>query len=170
MSKSFNISVEGLAGLQTSLKNYSRAVQQQVEFEIQESANNIVNRAVADAPVDQGLLKNQITSFQSGALTFDVVSPTDYAPYIEFGTRKRVQVPAELQSVAAQFKGSRSSAVTARKAIFEWCRRKGIDEKLWFPIYRSIMTNGIRPQPYFFKQLAIERAELIKNIKAAISR
>lgn len=168
MSK-ITVKVEGLDKLLKSLQNESEEIKQQIGFEIRESANEMANRAAADVPVDQGLVRAEISSIEVDELTYDVVSPADYSAFLEFGTKSKVSIPAGLEDVAAQFRGGKNgTADQAKKAIFEWCRRKGIEESAWYPIYRSVMMNGIRPQPFFFKQLAREKNNLIKNIKQVL--
>lgn len=170
MSK-ITVKVDGLDKLLKSLQNESEEIKQQVSFELRESANEMANRAAADVPVDQGIIRVGISSREIDDLNFDVVSPADYSAYVEFGTKLRVSIPPGLEEVAAQFRGGkRGTAEEAKKAIFEWCRRVGIEESAWYPIYRSIMVNGIRPQPFFFKQLEREKKNLIKNIKDVLKR
>jgi len=162
MSISFR--VEGLGDVLKALKKKSEDVQQQTGFELQEAANNIQNGAISDAPRDQGLLINEISIKEEDRLNYDVVSPSEHSPFVEFGTKSKVKVPAELQQYAAQFRNQKSSG-DAKKMIYDWCKRKGIDEEAWYPIYRSIMVNGINPQPFFFKQLDKEGPELLKRLK-----
>lgn len=139
-------------------------IKQQISFEIMDVSNEMVNSAVSDAPRDQGILVNSITARKTDDLNYEVTCPVDYAPFVEFGTKSKVQIPSGLQEIASQFRGQKS-AVKAKDMIFEWCRRKGLPEESWYPVYRSIMVNGIQPRPFFFKQVEPARKALIENIK-----
>lgn len=156
--------VEGLEKLRKALQEKAKDIEQEIGMEIQDSAENIANNAALEAPVDQGMIKAQISSKKEDDLNYDVVSPIGYSPFVEFGTRSKVKIPAGLEKIAAEYRGMKSEG-DAKKAIFDWCRRKGIPEDAWYPIYRSVMVNGITPQPFFFKQLDKEKPRLIKNIQ-----
>jgi hypothetical protein len=83
-----------------------------------------------------------------------------------------VSVPADQQEYAAQFKGSGLSSLSAKEAVFAWCKRKGIPKKAWYAVYLKVMRVGTSPHPFFFpaanriKPIIIDRVE--KAIKTAI--
>ena len=161
--------IEGLSSLLKGVKSYPEKVKQMISAELLDSAQSMANGAASDAPTDQGLLKNEITVNTIDDLNYEVVSQADYSPYVEFGTRSKVNIPAGLEEVAAQFKGGTGGTKEdAKEAIYAWCKRKGIPEDAWFSIYRSIMVKGVTPHPFFFKQIAKEKPNLIKNIKRAL--
>ncbi len=88
---SITFKVEGLNNLIKALREKSEDVQQQVGFELRESANNIQNGAINDAPRDQGLLVNEITMKEDDPLNYEVVSPSEHSPFVEFGTKTKVK-------------------------------------------------------------------------------
>lgn len=162
----FTFKLKGFEQLQRRLKELPKELQNKVAGELEDGAKRMVQGAKRDAPGDQGLLRGEITHFAVGPLTFMVVSGADYSGYVEFGTRSRVQIPAGLEEYAAEVKLQKGiSSLSAKEAIYGWCKRKGIDPKLWFPIYRSLMTKGMHPHPFFFKQLARVEPEIIKNVQ-----
>lgn len=161
-----------LKGIDKVLKKYGRIPKQieaEADAEFAAAANTMANRAISDAPTDQGALKNQISSVRHGMMNHETVSAAPHSAYIEWGTRTRVQVPPELQKVAAQYKGA-SSGKNAQEMIYEWCRRNGIERGLWWPIFISIMTKGIHPHPFFFKNFYAIVPDAQKKIAAALKR
>ena len=92
----------------------------------------------------------------------------DYAAYIEFGTKSKVQVPADLQNYAKQFQG-KGTGTNPKEFIYEWCRKKNIPEERWFFIYISIMRNGINAQPFLFPSVEEERPKFFERIRQALA-
>lgn len=119
-------------------------------------------RAEQDAPVDQGHLRGQITHKKNSQMNWEVVSPVEYSAYLEWGTRTRVNVPADLQAYASQFRSTGQSG--AKKMIYAWMDRVGIPkDKQWF-VFISIMVKGIHPHPFFFKQGPLVEQQLVRDI------
>lgn len=169
MAKGVSISVKGLDQIRKKFGKLPESLSVQVDAEMASVANDFVNGAVAAAPVDQGLLKNSITFDRIGSMNYRVVSAAEQSPYIEFGTRSRVKVPSGLQAYAAQFR-QKTGRKGAKKAIFDWCKRKGLPQDAWFPIFISIMTNGIEAKPFFFPQLPIAQVKLSSQLKEAVAK
>lgn len=160
--------VEGMDKAVKRFGSYPKRLRTEINAEFADSAQEMVQRAKSAAPGDQGFLRSQISSFKEREMQYAVVSGADYSPYVEFGTGLKVRIPPGLQSYAAQFRGGQKG--NAKQMIFEWCRRKGIDEKAWYAIYISIMANGVSPQPYFFPQVPIVKPKLISNLKRVVSK
>jgi hypothetical protein len=169
MAKGVSIQVEGLDRLIKKLGRIPDAVSAEIDAELSAVANEFMNRARGDAPVDQGLLINSITVNPLKVMDYEVVSGADYSAYVEFGTKSKVQIPADLAAYAAQFKGAKSTG-DAKQMIYAWCKRVGIEEKYWFAVYVKIMRDGIRPHPFFFKQLPQAQADINKNLKEVVIR
>jgi HK97 gp10 family phage protein len=149
--------IQGMAELRKRLQDAATNLPRLVGLELKDGANAIAAEAKQRAPGDQGILRNLISVREVSPTVFEVVSGADYSAFVEFGTGEKVQIPPGLEEYAAQFKGdfasgtySEGSGLTAKEAIFAWCQRKGIDPKLWYPIYVSIMIHGTQPQPFFF--------------------
>jgi hypothetical protein len=170
-----SIQIAGMDGLFQKLRGLPGQITAAVSAEIQDGAQSIAAEAKQRAPGDQGLLRNEIGAIKVNATTWQVVSGAEYSPFVEFGTLEKVQIPPGLEEFAAQFKGDFSSgtlgagsALTAKEAIFNWCERQGIDQKLWYPIYVSIMVHGTAPQPFFFPAALRQEPIILDRIKLAL--
>lgn len=170
MAKGAYVEIKGLKALKKKLIDIPDRVVEEVEPIMYEAANDFANRAIADAPRDQGILIQEISSYQEGKLKFAVVSGAEWSAFIEWGTRSRVQVPADLQAYAAQFKALRLGGKEVKRKIFEWCKRVGIPEEFWYPTFIAIMTKGIHPHPFFFKQREPVYKKLVADLKPALKK
>jgi hypothetical protein len=170
MARGVYLKVQGLAELKKKFGRIPSDVAAEVDAEMHAASQEYVTLAVRDAPKDRGILIQGISADAKGIMRHEVVSSSPISAYLEFGTRTRVQVPADLAAYAQQFMGPGASGGDAKKAIYEWCRRNGIPKEAWYPIYKKIMTVGINPHPYFFKQRGPVMAELKKNLKPALER
>jgi hypothetical protein len=164
----------GITELQARIKRAPVNLQRQVANILKAGAEDIAGEAKQRAPVDQGFLKNFISAKVVDPMTTEIVSASSISPYVEFGTRSKAKIPAGLEEYAAQFlspayqAGPVLSELSAKEAIFAWCKRKGIPKDIWFPIYISIMVNGIKPHPFFF--VAYERIKpiIINQVEKAL--
>lgn len=108
-----------------NLKLYSK---QGLSNEVGRTAMEIVGKAKGSAPKDTGNLAQQIATEPSGK-GIDVVSKSNYSPYVEFGTGNEVELTDMLdlgidESYAAQFKGASQDRVhlPARPFFFSSAR------------------------------------------------
>ncbi len=108
-----------------NLKLYSK---QGLSNEVGRTAMEIVGKAKGSAPKDTGNLAQQIATEPSGK-GIDVVSKSNYSPYVEFGTGDEVELTDMLdlgidESYAAQFKGASQDRVhlPARPFFFSSAR------------------------------------------------
>ena len=113
-----SIKVQGLDEAIRSLSKYSKEVQIDTAKAMNTSMLAVESEAKRNAPVDTGRLRSSIVTTK--ATQSDLVARTEvgvnYAPYIEFGTRSKVDVPAGLESYALQFKGSGGGSGGAMRA------------------------------------------------------
>lgn len=170
--------VQGLDQLLSVMKKLPAATQTELAEEMKITADEIRDGAKRDAPVDEARVKNSISSKKISNSLFEVVAQSSYAGYLEFGTKTKVSIPAGLESVAGQLRGSVGNAATSPyEAILGWVKRKGIAgtfsvksrkaskskasqalvKSAAWAIWNHIRKYGIRPHPYFFKQ--VEPAE-----------
>jgi hypothetical protein len=167
---SFIIKIEGYDRLQQVLKDLPKKKLQQVEDAFEGAAFEITNMQKRLAPKDVGGIAGSISMRQTAPITFEIVTQKSYAPYVEFGTKNKAVIPAELQEVAAQYRGSvPGSKLKAKEAIYAWAKRQGIPEDRFYLVFRSIMTNGIRPHPFFFQPFFYIRPKLINEIKEILT-
>lgn len=170
MASGVSIKVEGLDKVIQKIGSIPESVTQEVDVQMAMIANEFVNRAVADAPVYEGILKNEITFERRGDMDYVIVSGVEYSAFVEFGTRGRVNIPPGLEEYASQFRGAGKGAKDVKQTIFDWCKKKGIDQKLWQAIFIKIMTQGIEAHPFFFKQLPQAQADVLKNLQPAVQK
>jgi hypothetical protein len=150
MARGVRLEVKGLNRIVKKFDHLAQYVVEEADPVFALHANEYVNLSVSSAPRDQGLLIQEISSYkEEGDLSYTVVSGAEWSAFIEWGTRSRVQIPADLVAYAAQFKSKSVSSQDAKKAIYEWCRRKGIPEEAWWSVFINIMTIGIYPHPFF---------------------
>jgi len=168
---SVKITLSGFKELEAKLRTMPKELMEEVDVEVQDSAQLWEDRAKNDAPTDQGLLKGEIKTRKIPG-GWEVVSMAEYSPYLEWGTRRRVRVPADLQAFAAQFRGTgepTGEPGNAKEMIYAWCKRQGIPEERWSFIFMLIMVNGIRPQPFFFVQRPVIEKELASALEKVLN-
>lgn len=168
MARGFDIKIEGLDKLTKKIQQLPATMRKNIGAEIGFAAHEMADLAKVDAPADQGTLRQEITFKKINELNYEYISQAGHSGFVEFGTRTKVQIPSGLQEYADVIIKSASSSLSAKEAIFAWCKRKGIDEKAWYAIYLSVMRVGINPHPFFFKQVDRVKPSLIANIKKVV--
>lgn len=167
--------IEGLPELLQDIDRFGEEIVSKVSAELRASAQLIVRNAIRKAPSNMGALRRGIGYKELDHLNFEIISSADYSAFVEWGTKKKVNVPAELANFAQQFHGIKrlqGGTLGFRQAIYEWCRKKGIAKKYWHFIFISIAKRGIRSQPFFFPVILAEgehskrRIEYILNTAA----
>lgn len=129
--------------------------------------------AVLQSPKDQGKL-DKITSYRvsDGIWEISTGAGISYAPYMEWGTKSHVSVPAELSGYASQFQGG-SLGGDAKRAIYEWVLRKGLPASAQWPVFIKIMREGVRAANdgigFFFIQRPAAEAQLLRDLNKLIS-
>lgn len=159
------VTLTGFDEFSRKMENLPKVIEEEVSEEIKFAAKDWEGRATRSAPADQGRLRGAIKGFVIHPLEAEVVVNVEYAPYIEWGTKTKVRVPADIAGYAAQFRGARAGAGNAKRMIYAWMKRVGIAEEFWWPVFHSIITKGIKPHPFFFIQRPIIEKELIAHIK-----
>lgn len=163
-----NISIQGLNELKQRLNSLPDKLTTRIDAELKDGAATIATEAKNRAPANTGILRNLIGSDKVAALSYEVFSGAEYSGFIEFGTGTFVSIPAGLEEYASQFVISGGSALSAKEAIFQWCKDKGIDEKAWYAIYITIMRAGIHPQPFFFPAKDRQEPIIIERVGKAV--
>ena len=88
-----DIDLRGIANLQQAMKDFPSIVREELGKAVEELALLIEAKAKELCPVDTGLLRSSITPVvESWAAAF-VGTNTEYAPYVEFGTKKMAAQP-----------------------------------------------------------------------------
>lgn len=183
----FKVKLEGLNGLKAEFAAASKEVKAITDAELQAGAAEFVSGARRDAPIDQGALKGAISYFKEADLRYPVVAQKFYAPFMEFGTKGKYKPIPGTEAIAAAFKGYKGGDFQQLLvAIARWVKRKGIagtysvktrrrtgskinqlaeDYRAAWPIAISILRNGIKPHPFFFKQQEIVWPKMVENIR-----
>ena len=158
------VTLKGFDEFQRKLKALPPQLKKQAGALVYDAAQLWEEKAKQDVPVDQGRLQSLITAKRVAEMTSETVSAADYSAYIEWGTKSRVRVPADISAYAQQFRGVGSKG-NAKEMIYAWMNRVGIPaDKQWF-VYISIVTKGIHPHPYFFIQRPFVQKQLFTDLE-----
>ena len=165
-----SLKIKGLDELNKKLgKQGQEIVLREIRDEIEVSANKVRTEAIKRVPVDQGYLRNSI-NVEGRDMLWIVYASAGYAAYQEFGTKTKVEIPAEMQQVALQFKGKKLSEGKFKEAIADWMRRKGIPEEALWPIMAKLMRVGVNPQPFMYPGFKQGTKTITKDIDDIINR
>lgn len=179
----------GLDAYMTRLKAASGSLITSIDGEVEAASKMFVAGAKKDLRKgDRGKLRQSINYTKLAPMSYSVGVPVFYAPYVEFGTKKKVIVEPGFESEASAAKGlsQRGGQLKFIDTIREWVKRKGLAriknsytgrsstkkkdlEMVTFLIARSILRNGINPKPFFFKQYSPVRNKLIARVKKILS-
>jgi hypothetical protein len=165
----FSLDISGIKQVEDAIKKIDAKATSGLSKELTDASTNIERVAKRTAPGNFGKLRGSINKDISNQLFKSVFSTVEYAPYVEFGTRGKARIPAGYEAFAAQYKASGKGAKGAWESVQLWVKRKGIDPKLTFVIFRSIMRNGIAPQPFMIPSYEKEKPALLKRLKALFS-
>jgi HK97 gp10 family phage protein len=189
MATGFSFKVQGLDKLIKVFNDLPAQTQKELAAELDFTAGEIRDGAKRDAPTDEARLKQSISKAKTGPLEFEAVAQTFYAGYLEFGTKGNTRIPAGLEDVANSLKGPASGQGNPIDALQAWVKRKGIagtfstkirrrqgnkatkeqqDRQAAYMIWQKIKKFGIKPHPFFFKQLAPAEERLRRRLAAII--
>lgn len=179
-----SINFKGFEEYANKLKQLPPRLQSTVNAEMKDGAMGMRNDMIANAPSDEGFLRNEIQVVKI-PFGYSIESNAFYSAYVEFGTGSKVSIPAGFADYAAQFQGKagRGGIDDFFLAIFEWVKRKGLagtysvkthkrtgkkanfdeqDYDVAFAIMLSILKRGINPHPFFIPAF-VRWEQLIKN-------
>lgn len=165
------LKLDGVEKVLAALKDVQTKVVDEVDAEIQASANDIRTKAIRKVPVNFGEIKNSIGFEKESRMRYSIFATAYHAPYVEFGTVKKVSVPAELADVAAAVKArpKRGNFKTFIEAIYVWGTKKKVikkgDKNHAYNIARKIYLNGIAPQPFLWPSFLEVKPKLIGRIR-----
>jgi hypothetical protein len=158
--------------------------------EMNASALNIEREAKRLAPGNFGKLRQSIKHNIGEPLMKSVYSDLHYAPYVEFGTGKKVfklknggTVDSKYRAYAAQFKGKgKGDYYDFLQAILLWVQRKKLAQiqnsytgrrrtsqadllLVAETVAWSILKNGVPAQPFLIPAYEEEKPKLLKRIR-----
>lgn len=123
------IKLDGIEALTQRLHHLTDDLATEVDAEIGFAVDKLIDLAIQDAPADEGRLRQSINKNKLSQMNYEVVVQTEYAAFVEFGTRGKVQVEPGFEDYARQFQGQTSNGATFKDfviAIAGWIHRKGI--------------------------------------------
>lgn len=191
MASTFPFQVNGLDKILSLFDQLPNRLQRELYNELKVAAKEIRDGAKKDAPADERRLAQSITDKEVSKTQFEVVAQSLYAGYQEFGTKSRTVVPAGLESIASGLKGATAGSGSLYDAILAWVKRKGVagrfsvktrrrlgnkgnkeaeDKNAAYLISRSIYLHGIKPRPYFYKQIPPAEKRLRNRVAIIIQQ
>lgn len=195
---SFKIDIQNLPNLKAKLAQIPQNVGKQVKAELEAFGFATVEQAKRLAPVDEGHLRSSIShkvvTVDKG-LVVEIVVATDYAAYLEFGTRKFAAayvstLPPDWQTFAATFRGPGGGSLSEMIVrLMAWVRRKGFaaqrtksgnrsnskaslhgEEQAAYAIALQILLNGVKAHPFLFPAVRDQKKLLIDRLNAQFSK
>lgn len=195
---SIGLKIQGLDQLLKRVERMSVAVREEVNEEMLAGAYEMNNEAI------NNIRRNNSIGFSGGLIRdqqvvrvarreFEVKNSAPYAPFVEFGTGRRANPPAEWAAYAATFKGKRIPGPGGDffERIVMWVKAKGLtgrystktrrrlgskatkdkeDRELAYFIWRSILVNGAHPHPFQYPAFKKVGPQIVINIKRVIRR
>lgn len=171
-----NVKLTGVQKIINQLAKVENEISAEVDAELQASLSKMERDAKRAAPANFGQLRNSIGNRKESKLRYSLFASAWYAPYVEFGTRGKAKVPAELEGVGQQIQGraSRGNFKAFVESIYLWGTKKKIikkdDRNHALNIARKIYKEGIAPQPYLWPAFVAERSKLVDRIRAVVNR
>lgn len=163
--------IKGLKNTLTKLSNLGEQARTGLDQILEGVSTEIALNARQLAPKNFGQLARSINAQKTDDLTYQVIVNAEYGPYLEFGTGVKVDVPLEFREMASRFIGGDSGSFEdGLQAIKDWARAKGIPEEAAYPIFISILKNGIAPQPYLYPSFIAGRKQAIQDAENLILR
>jgi hypothetical protein len=197
------VNLKGLDGLMVAIKKTIKEAETGTAKALDKFQSNVVKDAKAQlqhgtggfGPTSNtGKLAGSISGSVTG-LTAKVVVASNYAAYIEFGTRKFAAkyvatLPADWKAYAATFKQAPEKGTFNDfiQDIMQWVRQKGIGglktksgntseskdsldamQQAAYAIALNILQNGIRAQPFLYPAVVKNTKPLIDDIKKIFS-
>jgi HK97 gp10 family phage protein len=171
-----SIKVQGLDEAIRSLSKYSEEVQIDTAKAMNTSMLAVQSKAKLsvrrNGTSNTGRLISSIKTIK--AKKDDLVSITysevDYAPYVEFGTKTKVDIPAGLESYASQFKGKSGGFDQLVEKISAWANNRGIPQENVKFIAMKIAKFGVKAQPFLFPAWESERPKFEQAVKELLKR
>jgi hypothetical protein len=183
------VEIKGLKDLEKRLRELPKHLTSEIDQRIGLRVNEAVGLAKRDAPADENALRSGISGVRESALNWLYSANAYHSVYMEFGTKKRYKPipgvdPSEFKVTAP------GSGEGFYDSILDWVKRKKItgtysvktrkrqgskvdqqieDEQTAFAIYLSILRHGVRPHPFFFKQIDVIAPKIESDIQSVIN-
>lgn len=160
------VNKKDLTRVLNKLESASKEIRVKGEIELERSARKIEAQAKRNAPTGASNRLKTSIDVRGSKLEREVYTDVKYAPYMEFGTKSKVEIPPGLEGYAMQFKGKKGGSYEdLEKNIKLWAKRKRIPEEAVYPIIKSILHKGTKAQPFLFPAFFAEQPQLLKRLK-----
>ena len=164
-------SVKGINETIKELRKFGKDAEILIDAETEAIAFQIENDAKNLAPKNFGKLAQSISNSKVKMSNYKVTVNEKYGAYMEFGTGKKVNIPAEFKDMANSFKNQKSGSFKdGLEAIKIWCKAKGIDEKAAYPIFAKILGAGINPQPFLYPSWIKGKKDYLNNLSKLVKQ
>lgn len=170
--KGIGFSPATLASVRRQFKTFSDKKTVKLQEATMLAAYNILSATKSKVPRYLSRLYNSYRVIQApNRLSAKVWTNVEYAPYVEFGTKSKVSVPAEIMQYASQFMGStKGTFKDLVEQIKLWCKRKGIPPEAAFPIALEIAIVGSNPHPHLYPAFKAEIPKFTQAIKTIMQQ
>lgn len=158
------VTISGFQEFGDKLEKLAEKFPQDLDDAAKFAAQTWAQLADRSAPKDFGKLSGSISTAQQSKGVWEVDSPKEYSPFMEWGTKLRTNVPPDLSDYAAQFIGFSSGGGNVKELIYAWVLRKGLPKSAQWPIFKSIIITGVRPHPFFFIHKPVIERQLIQDL------
>lgn len=166
-----SIEVQGIEKLLKRVKNMSKEIGDEANTSLKKDGFEIEKNAKINAPRNDGILSASIHSDTVSYLNVEVGSNLVYAPYVEFGTKKKVEIPAGLESYASKFRGKGGGSFDdLLKSVSKWASQKGIPEQFHKIIAINIARDGVKAQPFLFPAYEKQKPKIVQNLKTIVDK
>lgn len=152
------------------------------------TADLIVTDARRNAPAAFGKIRQGIVKSQVADLRVMVAATAPESAFQEFGTGGKVDVPAEMADIAAQFKGASGGGMQAFIiSLIDWIKLRGLTNtysvttrkiatkgtadqttQLAWAIAKKILRDGLQPQPFLYPAYLAGTSQLVPKLQTAL--
>ena len=174
MAKAFTFELKGVQAEINRLAQIGGDIAEEVDLQLAAGSESIKEAAQKKTSENRftGNLDKSIGVIKLDNLRYEIAATAYHAPYVEFGTRGKVKIPAPMREVAATIKkrpkkGSFKEMVAALK---EWGRKRKYfkTEQAATMVAFSILKNGLAPRPFLYPSFMENRSKIVQNIKKVL--
>lgn len=187
--------VDGLDKLLGNFTNLGVEGIRMADAVIASNVDGMVLEAKQSAPADLGKIRQSLGKekvSEDNTVGYNFFCNALEAGFQEFGTGGKVDVPSEMADIASTFQGYKGGSMQEFiLALIGWVRRHGLtgvysikthkrigtnasnldaDTQAAWAIARSILRNGLKPQPFFYPAFVNGRSKLMPALEAAYNQ
>lgn len=157
-----------IISLDQKMKRKMKAIDDTLNVAIEKIASDAKKNLASNGSIDSDSLRNSIKTEKTIKEKIVYVD-SDYAPFVEFGTRSRFSLyDPSLARIAARYKSKGGKNPDATKRVTEYLERKGLSGEKLYQARNAIFTKGTRAKPFFYPAVFMNRVSLKKKLRAAL--